>query len=86
MQIVFHKNFEKKYLKLSQPLKLKVKKAIVLFEQDHYNIVLKNHALSGKYTGYRSINVAGDVRIIYKLLYNNAVLFSEIGSHSALYK
>ena len=86
MKIVFHKNFEKRYLKLSKPLKLKIKENNILFAQDPYHPTLNNHPLNGKYLGYRSINVTGDLRIIYKLLNNEVVLFSEIGSHALLYR
>ena len=86
MKIVFHKNFEKRYLKLSKPLKLKIKEKNILFAQDPYHPTLNNHPLNGKYLGYRSINVTGDIRIIYKLLDNGVALFSEIGSHTLLYR
>lgn len=85
MKIVFHKNFEKRYKKLSKGIKQKVKEKNILFEKDPYNQGLNNHALNGKYAGYRSINITGDVRIIYKFLGKDVVLFSEIGTHSELY-
>lgn len=86
MNIKFHKNFEKKYKKLSTKLKLQVKERNKLFSENPFNPILNNHALQGKYVGYRSINLTGDVRIIYKLLDKDTVLFSEIDSHSNLYK
>lgn len=86
MRILFHKNFEKKYKKLPQNLKSKVKERNLLFEKDSYNPLLNNHALGGKYKGYRSINITGDVRIIYKLLGGNTALLAEIGAHSKLYE
>lgn len=86
MKIKFHKNFEKKYKKLSSKIKLKVKERNKLFSENSFDPILNNHALQGKYTGYRSINVSGDTRIIYKLLDKDTALFSEIDSHSNLYK
>ena len=86
MNIQFHKSFEKRYKKLSLRLKLKIKERNELFSSDPLNPVLNNHALKGKYAGYRSINVTGNIRIVYKLLNKNTALFSEIGSHSGLYK
>lgn len=85
MKIIFHKNFEKQYVKLSKGLKNKVKTRIILFQDEQYNIILNNHALHGKFTGYRSINATGDIRIIYKMVDNNSVIFTNIGSHSKLY-
>ncbi|MBI3459032.1 type II toxin-antitoxin system mRNA interferase toxin, RelE/StbE family [Candidatus Azambacteria bacterium] len=86
MRIVFHKNFEKRYQKLAEVMKLKIKERNILFEQDPYHPILNNHSLTSQYTGYRIINITGDIRIIYKLLDNEVALFSEIGSHSLLYK
>ena len=85
MKIVFHRDFEKEYKKLTEKVKLKVKEKNLLFVVDPYNPSLNNHSLHGKYMGYRSFNITGDVRIVYKLLNNNTALFAEIGTHSKLY-
>ena len=85
MKIVFHKSFEKRYRKLPDNIKKKVKERNILFGKDPYNPILNNHALNGKYMGYRSISITGDIRIIYKFLDKDIVLFSEIGTHSELY-
>jgi addiction module RelE/StbE family toxin len=86
MKIVFQKSFEKKFIKLPTKIKTKIKERNILFESDPYDPLINNHALSGKYTGYRSINVTGDIRIIYKLLKTDTALFVTIGTHSELYK
>jgi len=85
MKIIFHKNFEKKYKKFSDKIRQKVKERNILFEKDPYDPILNNHALNGRYMGYRSISITGDIRIIYKFLDKDTVLFSEIGTHSDLY-
>ena len=86
MKIVFHKNFEKKYVKLSSKYKIKVKERNSLFTNNPYDPVLNNHALQGTYVGYRSINVTGDLRIIYKYIDTKNVMFVDIDNHSNLYK
>ena len=86
MKIVFQKSFEKKYIKLPAKIKKKVKERNILFESDPYDPILNNHALSGKYVSYRSINITGDIRIVYKLVNKNTALFVTIGTHSKLYK
>ncbi len=85
MRIVFHRNFEKSYKKIPSKIKTKVKEINILFLEDQFNPILNNHALSGKYSGYRSINITGNIRIIYKYLKRDTFLFSEIGTHSRLY-
>ena len=86
MNIVFQKSFEKQYIKLSKRIREKVKERNTLFEKDPYDPVLNNHALSGKYKGYRSINITGDIRSVYKLIGSNTALFVAIGKHSQLYE
>lgn len=47
---------------------------------------LHDHALKGKYQGYRSINITGDVRALYyEKQDGKIVLFAFIGTHSQLY-
>lgn len=86
MKIFFQKSFEKRYKSLPDKIKTKLKEKNILFERDPFNPLLNNHALHGKYMGYRSIDITGDIRAIYKFLNKDAVLFVEIGTHSKLYK
>ena len=85
MKIIFQKSFEKEYKKLSNKIKLKVQEKDILFVVDQRNPILNNHALHGKYKGYRSISITGNIRVVYKLLNKDTVLFAEIGTHSELY-
>jgi len=85
MRIKLHKNFEKGYKKLTSVEKKKFKERRDLFLQDEFNPILNNHALKGSYLGYRSINVTGDIRAIYKRAQNLAI-FVAVGSHSSLYR
>jgi len=85
MKIKFHKSFEKKYKKLPAKLKSKVKERNKIFSENLFDPILNNHALQGKYSGYRSINITGDVRIVYKFLDKSVALFVDIDSHSNLY-
>ena len=86
MKIVFHKNFQKKYVTLPLKVKEKIREKNTLFIENPYHEILNNHPLHGKYEGYRSINVTGDVRIIYKILDKDIALFSDIGTYGYLYK
>lgn len=84
MEIRYHKHFEKQYLKLSENVQRKFKSRLIVFVNDPFDPELNNHALSGRYTGRRSINVTGDLRAIYEIK-NNSVYFVLIGTHSELY-
>lgn len=84
MIIRLHKTFKKQYEKLTKSQKIKFKERRNVFLQDEFNPILNNHALKGKYQGYRSINITGDIRVIYINSSEDAV-FVKIGSHSKLY-
>ena len=84
MIIQLHKNFKKQYEKLTDSQKRKFKERRDIFLQDEFHPILNNHALKGKYQGYRSINVSGDIRVIYRKE-SGDVFFVSIGSHSKLY-
>lgn len=85
MRIKLHKNAEKQYKKLKLAEKKKFKERRDLFLEDEFNPVLNNHSLKGKYLGYRSINITGDLRAIYKKD-GMDIIFVAIDSHSNLYK
>jgi addiction module RelE/StbE family toxin len=86
MFIRFHRNFEKQYKKLKTIERNKLKQRIDVFIKDEFNPILNNHALRGKCKGYRSINVTGDIRAIYKKEIKNRVIFIAIDKHSNPYK
>ena len=85
MKIRFHKSFERQYKKLSKNKQAKAKKRFLLFLDDPFSPQLNNHPLRGKYTDYRSINITGDLRAIYKSVSQKECIFVAIGSHSKLY-
>ncbi|OGY27884.1 MAG: hypothetical protein A2Z42_02270 [Candidatus Woykebacteria bacterium RBG_19FT_COMBO_43_10] len=85
MIIVYHQDFKRNYRKLSPKVKGKLEERLRIFSKDEFNPILNNHALKGKWLGYRSINVTGDIRAIFKR--NPAVvIFVTIDSHSNLYQ
>jgi mRNA-degrading endonuclease YafQ of YafQ-DinJ toxin-antitoxin module len=56
-----------------------------VFVEDPFNPVLSNHALNGKYRAYRSINIGGDLRAVYKTIKTEEYLFVAIGTRAKLY-
>lgn len=85
MKIRFHRNFDKQYKKLSSKQKTKVKERLFLFLENPFDVQLNNHPLKGKYIGYRSINITGNLRAIYKHLNEHKCIFVAVDSHSNLY-
>ncbi len=86
MNIIIHKNFKKKYQDLQIKERSKVSERLKIFRRNPFNPILNNYPLRGKYNDYRSINITGDLRAIYKRIDDNEVRFITIGSHSGLYR
>lgn len=85
MKILFHRDFEKAFSKLPDNIQRKFKEQLTVFEHDPFHPTLRNHRLSGKYKGHRSINVSGDIRVIYTLVGEDNYWFIDIGTHTQLY-
>ena len=84
MKIRVHKKFIKGYNKLTTSQQKKFKERRNLFIGDEFNPILNNHALTGKYQGFRSINISGDLRAIFRRE-KDSVLFAALDKHSNLY-
>ena len=84
MNIQFHKHFEKQFKKLPIKSREQVKLRINLFLKNPFHTELHNHVLKGQYKGYRSINISGDLRAIYKTEAKD-VIFVKVGTHSEIY-
>jgi len=86
MIVTFHRDFKKAYKKLSARSRRKVDERILVFYENQFHPLLSNHSLKGKYEGYRSINIDGDLRALYKNIRQNLALFIKLGSHADLYE
>lgn len=85
MHVSFHKNFDKQFGKLPNKIQQKTVARIQLFRTQPFARILNNHALGGKYSDSRSIDITGNYRAIYEPLTNELALFIDVGTHSQLY-
>ena len=85
MQIKFNKKFVKRFDESSSLIRRNFEKNLSIFISKKFNHLLNNHPLNGEYSGYRSINITGDYRAIFKDD-GDVVIFITIGKHSQLYK
>ncbi|MFA5831805.1 MAG: type II toxin-antitoxin system mRNA interferase toxin, RelE/StbE family [Candidatus Paceibacterota bacterium] len=85
MNILFHRHFGKSYKKFPKKVQEQFKERLKAFTDDPFDPILGNHALHGEYAGFRSINVTGDIRAIYKVLNESSIEFALLDSHSNLY-
>lgn len=77
--------FKKRFQTLSEKLKRKTLERLDLFSKDEFNVILNNHNLHGEYIDCRSINIAGDLRLIYKRIDKNSCRLVNMGTHNQLY-
>lgn len=85
MKIYFHKSFDKQFSKLKASEKKRTQERLALFLENSFNAILENYPLKGKYTDYRSIDITGDLRAIFKYLNENECIFVDVDTHSNLY-
>jgi addiction module RelE/StbE family toxin len=83
--IIRSDQFKKSTRSFSLKIQDKIETRLNLFVIDTYNDVLNNHPLHGEYLGCRSINITGDIRLIYREIGENIILLLDIGTHSQLY-
>jgi addiction module RelE/StbE family toxin len=55
-----------------------------LFSENPNHPALRNHTLTGKYAGFRSIDVTDDWRALYREELER-IIFAELGTHEELY-
>ena len=85
MKLYFHRDFEKRYKRLKKSEQKRTQERIQLFRENPLHPILENHPLQGRYGGYRSINIAGDLRALFKQLRSDEYWFTKLGTHSELY-
>jgi addiction module RelE/StbE family toxin len=87
MNIDFSKSFDRQFQsRLSARQRQQALEAIELLIDEPFHKDLRNHALYGKWKGYRLISVGGDLRLHFKVLSGDRVLFEAVGSHDQLYR
>lgn len=89
MEIQFSSNFQKAFKKAPHYIQVALQKKIKVFRHDPYDRKLRNHKLKGSYSAYRSIDITGDWRGIYREIKqddNVVAFFHELGTHSQLYR
>ena len=85
MIIVFDKKFVKAIHKLTTSEQSRFDDRLRIFKRDSHNPLLHDHKLHGTYEGYRSINIGGNLRAIYKLIPPDTAIFVAIDTHTKLY-
>ncbi len=85
MEFKFAQRFKKQFKKLPNEIQVKFSERLDLFIEDKTHPLLRVHPLQGKFAGYWSINITGDIRALYREEGDEIIIFALIGSHSSLY-
>lgn len=88
MEISYSKQFIKQLKKSPVKIQRSFRKRLELFTENPGNPLLRYHALQGELKAYRSINISGDWRAIFRIDLEKGKLhmrFMDIGTHSQLY-
>lgn len=90
MHVQFSKKFSKQYDKAGSKIQHIFDQRLRIFAQNQFHPLLNNHSLIGKFSGFRSINITGDWRAIYKEEidenFNIVFIFIALGTHSEQYR
>lgn len=85
MTIQYTPKFKKQYKKLPKNFQNQFDDRLRLFVSNPTSPRLRSHPLKGKFFGYWSMNVNGDLRAIYLKKGDEVIIFALIGTHSELY-
>lgn len=88
MNAVYDADFIKKLKKVDVRIRKAFKIKIILFSKNPQDPQLGNHELKDEYEGYKSIDITGDYRAIFKetkIGKETAAYFVSIGTHEELY-
>ena len=81
-RIDFTKSFVKQLKELREAQRQHFYERLELFKKNPHDRALRDHALKGKYAGYRSIDIENDLRVLYYVEGDRVITFAFIGTHS----
>ncbi|MBI2030183.1 type II toxin-antitoxin system mRNA interferase toxin, RelE/StbE family [Candidatus Kaiserbacteria bacterium] len=85
MRFLTHRVFERQSKKLSHTLRDKMWERIAVLSVEEFNPLLNNHKLGHPYQEYRSINITGDYRLVYRRIDASTLYLRAVGTHHQLY-
>lgn len=87
IQINYSHSFIKALKKAPRKIKISFRNRLEILLIDKFHPLLHNHQLMGEFQNYRSINISGDWRAIFREFDNGKVIYFDfLGTHSQLYQ
>jgi len=86
--IDYSKRFLKQFKNAPVLVRRSFQKRVALFLKDPYHPQLRHHRLTGSLQRYKSINITGDWRALFRMIDRSShavMFFDSIGTHSQLY-
>ena len=77
--------FQRQYKKLAKTIQDKMWERLALLVADGRNPILNDHPLGPPLQNYRSINITGDYRLVYKKIGEDTYYLRAVGTHHQLY-
>lgn len=85
MRAASNRVFDRQYKKISRELQDKMWERLALLVSEPTHALLHDHKLNPPYEEFRSINITGDYRLVYKKLSADTYYLRAIGTHHELY-
>lgn len=85
MRFAEHRMFKRQYKKLPRAVQDKVGERLAFLIADERNPLLNDHKLGPPFEDYRSINITGDYRLVYKRIGSDTYYLRAVGTHHQLY-
>ena len=85
MRVIYERPFERQYKKLTKDLQDKMWERFALLVREPAHPLLNDHKLNPPYIGYRSINITGDIRLVYKKGDVQTYYLRAVGTHHQLF-
>lgn len=85
MEFRHARRFDRNFKRFPQTIQVRFIERQDLFALDRRHPLLRDHALHGALSGYRSFSVTGDISVLYEELGASAVRLIDIGTHHDLY-
>jgi toxin HigB-1 len=86
VEIIYTKEFEKKYGILPERIQLKAEKQEKLFRQNMFHPSLSVEKLNPKNREIWSFRIDREYRILFRFLDKNNILFLSVGHHNWIYR
>jgi addiction module RelE/StbE family toxin len=89
IKLVWNKRFEKslkRYIKKNPGKESIIVEKLLLFSDEPFAPILRNHKLSGKLKNLRAIVIESDCRVVFKYIDKKTAMLINIGSHESLFE